>query len=152
MEMVNQFHLYYETKFTTLNFTLMKSVKIPTNKALVLILMVLLIKGDLYRADAQETREVTLNPVMKITNLRADEANPMRLDILKIDIRIIGQVAVTTMDMTYFNSNNRILEGELTSRWEKGKQYHVLPWILTVLCVKGSLWKKNRDEKPLKLL
>jgi uncharacterized protein YfaP (DUF2135 family) len=52
-----------------------------------------------------------ITPVMKVSNLK-DEANPMKIDELKVDIRVIGQIAVTTLEISYFNTNDRTLEGE----------------------------------------
>jgi len=61
---------------------------------------------------AQQKDQIAISPVMKISNPYSREINPMRLDILKIDIKVIGSIAITTLDMTYFNNNPRILEGE----------------------------------------
>lgn len=49
-------------------------------------------------------------PSMKVSNLSNSES-PMRLDVLNIDIKVVGQVAVTTLDMTYCNDNSRLMEG-----------------------------------------
>lgn len=38
---------------------------------------------------------------------------PLKMDKLAIDIRIVGNLAITTMDMRFYNGTNRILEGEL---------------------------------------
>lgn len=38
---------------------------------------------------------------------------PLKMDKLAIDIRIVGNLAVTTMDMRFYNGTNRVLEGEL---------------------------------------
>lgn len=35
------------------------------------------------------------------------------MDQLKVDIKVIGNIAVTTLDMTFYNEKDRILEGEL---------------------------------------
>lgn len=54
--------------------------------------------------------QTEINPVMRVSNLSNSET-PMRLDDLSIDIKVVGQVAVTTLDMTFFNDNGRTMEG-----------------------------------------
>ena len=39
-------------------------------------------------------------------------ANPMQLQELSMDILVMGQTAVTTMEMTFYNPNDRVMEGE----------------------------------------
>jgi|WetSurSiteA1Bulk_404760.scaffolds.fasta_scaffold00237_3 hypothetical protein len=89
----------------------MKTLNHLINKATVLIIIALFMQGDLYQSDAQESLRSTIVPIMKITNLERSEI-PVHLDVLKIDIRVVGQVASTTLDMTFSNKNNRVLEGE----------------------------------------
>jgi hypothetical protein len=60
-------------------------------------------------------------PVMKITNLQKDETDPMKIDELKIDIKIMGQIAVTTMEFSYFNMNDREMEGEFNFPLAEGQ-------------------------------
>ncbi len=55
--------------------------------------------------------QVGIVPVMKVSNLKSYTENPIRLDILKIDIKVVGQIAVTTLDMSFFNDNARVMEG-----------------------------------------
>ena len=53
------------------------------------------------------------SPIIKLTgDVKKTEKNPT-LKILKIDVKVIGNMATTTMDMTFYNDNNRVLEGEL---------------------------------------
>jgi len=52
-----------------------------------------------------------LNPVMKISNGKTEET-PVQIELFNIDIKVVGQIATTTIDITYRNNNNRILEGE----------------------------------------
>lgn len=52
------------------------------------------------------------SPSIRIQNLNQNE-KPVRLSDLKIDVKVVGSLAVTTVDMTFFNPNNRVLEGEL---------------------------------------
>lgn len=51
-------------------------------------------------------------PVLEITGLKKEES-PVRVTDVKIDVKVIGSMAVTTVDMTFFNPNQRILEGQL---------------------------------------
>ncbi len=57
---------------------------------------------------AQEQR----SPNIQVNNLSKGES-PVRISDVKIDVKVIGGLAVTTVDMTFYNPNNRILEGEL---------------------------------------
>jgi hypothetical protein len=68
-----------------------------------------------------ETTIPAMNPVMKISNLQKDEANPMKIDELIIDIKVLGQIAVTTMEFTYFNTNARVMEGEFSFPLAEGQ-------------------------------
>src|SRR5664280_1437241 len=70
-------------------------------------------------AYAQEDVEVAITPLMKISN--GGTQNPIRLDILKVDIKVVGQIAVTTFDMTFFNNNPRILQGEFNFPLAEGQ-------------------------------
>jgi len=60
---------------------------------------------------AQDGNDFGIAPKMKVNKFEI--SNPMRLDILKIDIKVVGQLAITTFDMTFFNNNSRIMQGEL---------------------------------------
>src|ERR1035437_1727697 len=60
-------------------------------------------------------------PVMKITNLQKDETDPMKIDELKINIKVLGQIAVTTMEFSYFNMNDRVMEGEFNFPLAEGQ-------------------------------
>lgn len=57
---------------------------------------------------AQEQR----SPNIQVNNLSRGES-PVRISDVKIDIKVVGALAVTTVDMTFHNPNNRVLEGEL---------------------------------------
>jgi tetratricopeptide (TPR) repeat protein len=90
----------------------MKTLEIFNSKITALILTTILFLTLPVWANAQNSTIVPVNPVMKISNLEKNTENPMKLKILNIDIKVIGQLAVTTLDMTYYNSNTRIMEGE----------------------------------------
>ena len=90
----------------------METRKIPNRKIAVFVIIGIFLQPFIYYVNAQQNRQIAVNPIMKVSNLNNITENPMRLDILMIDIKVIGQIAVTTLDMTYYNSNSRIMEGE----------------------------------------
>ena len=49
-------------------------------------------------------------------------ANPMQLQELSMDILVMGQTAVTTMEMTFYNPNNRVMEGEFEFPLSDGQE------------------------------
>ncbi len=51
-------------------------------------------------------------PALMVKNEKG-ESKPIQLHTLKIDVKVVGNVATTTMDMTFYNDEKRILEGEL---------------------------------------
>jgi len=57
-------------------------------------------------------REVLPAPFIQVNNLHSDES-PIRVSDVKIDVKVVGAMAVTTVDMVFYNPNNRVLEGEL---------------------------------------
>lgn len=79
-------------------------------KRILTFLLSLLFLTSTSLISAQDKEEVTIAPKMKITT--KGSTYPMRLDVLRVDIKVIGQIAVTTFDMTFFNSNPRIMQGE----------------------------------------
>ena len=66
------------------------------------------------------TAQKSVVPEVKIVNER--NANPMVLQDLSIDILVIGQTAVTTMEMTFYNPNSRVMEGEFQFPLANGQQ------------------------------
>lgn len=52
------------------------------------------------------------SPVMQVNNLHGNEA-PVTVSGVNIDVKVVGSLAVTTVEMTFYNPNNRVLEGEL---------------------------------------
>lgn len=90
----------------------MKLSSISSGRVTIVTLSILLFQSFFCFLYSQQSRQVSINPVMKVSNLRKNVENPMRLDRLSIDIKIIGQIAVTTLDMTYYNPNSRVMEGE----------------------------------------
>lgn len=62
----------------------------------------------------------TALPEVKVVNQR--NANPMELRELSVDILVVGQTAVTTMEMTFYNPNTRVMEGEFQFPLADGQQ------------------------------
>lgn len=52
-------------------------------------------------------------PILKVKTANAQE-NAVSLQKLNIDVQIMGNIATTTMTMTFYNSTSSVLEGELT--------------------------------------
>ncbi|TCD29694.1 DUF2135 domain-containing protein [Pedobacter psychrodurus] len=60
-------------------------------------------------------------PVLKVQQAETSEQkDAVKLKKLNIDVQITGNVATTVMTMTFHNSSNRILEGELTFPMPEG--------------------------------
>jgi tetratricopeptide (TPR) repeat protein len=60
-------------------------------------------------------------PVLKVQQAQTSEQkDAVKLKKLAIDVQITGNVATTVMTMTFHNSSNRILEGELTFPMPEG--------------------------------
>lgn len=59
----------------------------------------------------KEKKQIT-SPALMINN-ESGEQKPLRLQKLSINAEVIGNFAVTTIDMTFYNDLDRILEGEL---------------------------------------
>lgn len=52
------------------------------------------------------------SPTIQVKDLQATES-PIRISNVTIDIKVVGPLAVTTVEMTLYNPNKRVLEGEL---------------------------------------
>ncbi|RBQ04965.1 VIT domain-containing protein [Pedobacter miscanthi] len=60
-------------------------------------------------------------PVLKVQQAEtAEQKEAVKLKKLNIDVQITGNIATTVMTMTFHNSSNRILEGELTFPMPEG--------------------------------
>ncbi|MCR4952692.1 MAG: hypothetical protein K6A43_01340, partial [Treponema sp.] len=49
---------------------------------------------------------------MNVPGQNPNGKNPVRLSELSCDVQVFGNIAVTTLDMTFVNNSNRVLEGE----------------------------------------
>lgn len=53
-------------------------------------------------------------PIIQSEDVNPDRnEKPVRISNVKIDVKVVGSLAVTTVDMTFHNPNHRVLEGEL---------------------------------------
>ena len=82
-------------------------------KSLITLIALLAIAGG---AMAQKTAL----PQLKIIGER--DANPMQLQELSLDIWVMGQTAVTTMEMTFYNPNDRAMEGAFEFPLSNGQE------------------------------
>jgi tetratricopeptide (TPR) repeat protein len=90
----------------------METLKSLCRNTAMLILPLVLLQLFSCKVIAQRASQIPVNPVMKISNPDNKNEDPMKLTILGVDVKVIGQIAVTTLDMTFYNSNTRIMEGE----------------------------------------
>jgi tetratricopeptide (TPR) repeat protein len=58
-------------------------------------------------------------PLLRITDA---QAQPVRLAAMKVDVRVVGRLARSTVELTFQNPNGRILEGELQFPLLDGQQ------------------------------
>ena len=59
-------------------------------------------------------------PTVKVQN--ETNAKPMQLQELSVDILVMGQTALTTLDMTFYNPNSRVMEGEFEFPLSDGQE------------------------------
>ncbi len=62
------------------------------------------------------------NVIPKMKIIHEANANPMVLQELHLDIYVLGRTAVTTMDMVFYNPNDRVMEGEFEFPLGDGQQ------------------------------
>jgi hypothetical protein len=56
-------------------------------------------------------------PVIKVND---KDSGKVEMNSLKIDVKVVGNIAITTMEMQFCNSSKRVLEGELTFPMPEG--------------------------------
>ncbi|MDH4471080.1 MAG: VIT domain-containing protein [Fluviicola sp.] len=74
-------------------------------------------KND-HKVDFQDSTNAF--PTIMVDNER-QISTPLGMNRLKVDVQVVGNIAVTTLDMTFFNKEARILEGELYFPLAAGK-------------------------------
>jgi len=104
-----------------------------------------------YGTNAQN-KVVGLNPTMTISNFDRNTENPMQLEKLKIDIKVIGQVAVTTLDMTYYNSNSRVMEGEFSFPLGEGQTVSRFALDINGALREGVVVEKEQGRKTFEAI
>ena len=72
------------------------------------VFMVVFLLGLTGSAAAQDVR--IMPPLLRITDTAVQ---PVRLVGVNVDSRVVGHLAKTTVELSFRNPNNRILEGEL---------------------------------------
>ena len=63
-----------------------------------------------------EEDTLSFNPTSMFPALLVKEkgtSSPLELNELQIDINVVGHIATTTFEMTFYNDSERILEGQL---------------------------------------
>lgn len=79
------------------------------------LLMTVAIIGTTFSASAfqpQTDDSTKAFPALMIDNAR-QISTPLGMNKLKVDIQVVGNIAVTTLDMTFYSEEARVLEGEL---------------------------------------
>ncbi|MES2554517.1 MAG: VIT domain-containing protein [Bacteroidota bacterium] len=61
---------------------------------------------------AQTGDSIKAFPALMVDNAR-QISTPLGMNRLKVDIQVVGNIAVTTLDMTFYSEEARVLEGEL---------------------------------------
>jgi hypothetical protein len=125
----------------------MKTPKLPNIRITAIILLSVMLQLSQGNVIAQQNRPTGINPVMKVSNLNKITENPMRLDILKVDIKVIGQIAVTTLDMTYYNGNNRVMEGEFSFPLGEGQSVSRFALDMNGTLREGVVVEKEQGRK-----
>ncbi|HEX2396071.1 MAG TPA: VIT and VWA domain-containing protein, partial [Bacteroidales bacterium] len=97
----------------------MKTI-LALDRLLIVILLAIFLQSEKQPIGAQQPLKSGITPVMKITNSSNGDFS-IRLDEIAIDIQIIGRIAISTLDMTYYNPNSRVLEGEFNFPLDKGQ-------------------------------
>jgi hypothetical protein len=67
-------------------------------------------------------------PVLRIAN--DTTATPVKISSLAIDVSVVANIAITTWDIVFYNSNDRILEGEFEFPMADGQ--HIVRYALDV--------------------
>jgi len=135
-----------------LNLIIMKATSILRGKMAVIILLTLTFQTSSSYLQSQQVSQPGLNPFMKVSNLNKDKENPMRLDVLNIDIKIIGQIAVTTLDMTFYNDNMRVMEGEFNFPLGEGQTVSRFALDINGVLREGVVVEKEQGRKTFEAI
>ncbi|MEM7373292.1 MAG: VIT domain-containing protein [Bacteroidota bacterium] len=85
---------------------------------LVLFFLFLLACSSTQKAQTSSTTPVSSSPIgpppAVLVQLPGDTmSRPIELSSLSVDVQVVGTLATTTMEMTFFNPHSRVLEGQL---------------------------------------
>jgi len=130
----------------------MKATRIQRGSMAVIILLTLTFQTSSSYLQSQSVSQPGLNPFMKVSNLNKDKENPMRLDVLNIDIKIIGQIAVTTLDMTFYNDNLRVMEGEFNFPLGEGQTVSRFALDMNGVLREGVVVEKEQGRKTFEAI
>ena len=82
--------------------------------------LILAIIGTTFSASAFQPQTPPIEPedsIKAFPTIMVDNARqistPLGMNRLKVDIKVVGNIAVTTLDMTFYSEEARVLEGEL---------------------------------------
>ncbi|MCX6237011.1 MAG: VIT domain-containing protein [Bacteroidia bacterium] len=125
----------------------MKKLKITLVNFFVIIIICSFLK-----AEAQVPGTIGVNPKMRVSNPGLNKADTIQLYSLKIDIKIVGQVAITTLDMTYFNFNARVMEGEFNFPLAEGQSVSRFALDINGLLREGVVVEKEKGRKTFEAI
>ncbi len=87
-----------------------------------------------------------LSPALMIQN-ESGEQKPLRLKKLSINAEVVGNFAVTTIDMTFYNDLDRVLEGELVFPLGEGQTVSRFAMELNGILREGVVVGKAQGRK-----
>lgn len=115
-------------------------------------LFVVIIVSSFLNAEAQVPGTIGVNPKMRVSNPGVNKADTIQLYSLKIDIKIIGQIAITTLDMTYFNFNARVMEGEFNFPLAEGQSVSRFALDINGTLREGVVVEKEKGRKTFEAI
>ena len=117
-----------------------------------LIIIFVIIISNFLNAEAQVPGTIGINPKMSVSNPGTKRADTIQLYSLKIDIKIIGQIAMTTLDMTYFNFNTRVMEGEFNFPLAEGQSVSRFALDINGILRDGVVVEKEKGRKTFEAI
>ncbi|HNW71288.1 MAG TPA: VIT domain-containing protein [Bacteroidales bacterium] len=88
-----------------------------------------------------------VGPRIMISNPETGKQMPLRLDKFELKVEVVDNVAVTTMDMTFFNDLNRQLEGELVFPLAEGQTVSRFAMEIKGKLREGVVVEKQKGQK-----
>ena len=131
---------------------MMKTHSIHYQRITLILLLALFFQSIPVLLYSQQNSQPGIHPVMKVSNLNKNTEEPMRLDILNVDIKIIGQIAVTTLDMTFYNGNSRVLEGEFNFPLGEGQTISRFALDMNGVLREGVVVDKEKGRKTFEAI